>query len=397
MKSEFRITKRSVEALPFDGKWRSDSEVPGFVVRAMGGRRVYWFKYGAGVRGRSRWILIGAHGEPWLPDEHGPTTLTAERAREEALQLRGLVLAGKDPASARDAARAVPTLGVFFERYDRDHITPHKGDKTGIENRRNFANDFGPLRTWKLDQIDTAMVTRWHLDMKHKPIHANRCLGLLSHVLTMARTWGVLPADHVNPCGGVKRFKETSRRRFLSEQELVRVGEALAKRETLTAKALRLLLFTGARLGELCALKRGAIDAERMVAIIRRKGREMPLYFPAPAREVMAGLPIVGEYVLPNRRGDGHIRPAAVQRAWYDIRKEAGLEDVHLHDLRHSFASVAVAGGSTLPIIGALLGHTQPSTTTRYAHLSADPLLAAAEAASSKISAALDRGARRAS
>lgn len=171
---------------------------------------------------------------------------------------------------------------------------------------------------------------------------------------------------------------ERARERFLSTDELARLGDALAAwpGSPFAAAAIRLLLFTGARLGEVLGLQWSFINFEKGTPRLPdSKTGAKTLHLPPPALAVLANLPRVsGEsHVLGAKRGT-----TFVEEPWRRIRKAAGLEDVRLHDLRHSFASIAASEGMGLPTIGKMLGHTQASTTQRYAHLQADPVAAAA-------------------
>lgn len=419
MKGE--ISKRAVDNLRAGILW--DTRISGFGVRARSGRKTYLIRYGAGRAGHSRWVTIGHHGGPWKPDADGAArTLTPDLAREEAIRLLGEKLSGRDPAAARAARRGMPTLRLFSERYMRDYADAHKATRTVQDNRRNLEREilpaFGDLQ---LDRIDKAAVTRWHVAMKDTPVNANRCLALLSTIISQAKEWTVLPDTYRNPCAGVERYKEKKRERYLSEVELGRVGMALATLESAwhareerhrmrqpkpkepekcldpsLVAAFRLFLLTGARREEIASLRWDEIDFPAGRAMKKRKARgpePQPIRLPPAAVQILKGLPQDDAFVFPGRTGNasGHIHPDSVTHAWIRSRGMADLADVRLHDLRHSFASVAVAGGNSLPIIGALLGHTQVATTQRYAHLSDDPLRKAAD----ETGAAIDQAMRK--
>ena len=206
-------------------------------------------------------------------------------------------------------------------------------------------------------------------------------------MMTKAEHWGLRPQGS-NPCRYVQRFPETKRERFLSPEELGRLGKALAKLETsgtVTAfglAAIRLLVFIGARASEILGLTWGAVDTAAGLVRVPAKRGVRTLVLNAPAAEVLVKLPRVEDnpYVIVGRRRREHLTLAGLEQVWTEVRKVAQLDGVRLHDLRHALASMAVAGGTSLPIIGGLLGHTHVQTTNRYAHLAADPLKAAAEA-----------------
>ena len=229
--------------------------------------------------------------------------------------------------------------------------------------------------------------------MKVIPYQANRVRSLLSSILNLAEVKGIRPLNS-NPCRHVKPYKEEKRERFLSPEELARLGEVLADNQDkllFAVAAIRLLLFTGARLGEIRDLKWEYMDWDRAEARLPdSKTGAKTLHLPPPAMQILSELPRVegNPYVIVGK-GEGK-QFAKLGKPWTRLRKEAGLEDVRLHDLRHAFASVAASSGMGLPIIGKLLGHTQAQTTQRYAHLASDPVKAAAEKVAGIISDALE-------
>jgi integrase len=205
-----------------------------------------------------------------------------------------------------------------------------------------------------------------------------------------------LCSDHPNPCRRVERFREEGRERFLSPEELQRLGTALREAEQQkTASpwaigAIYLLLFTGARRSEVLTLKWEHVDFLRQRARLpdSKTGRKT-IHMNGAALEILTRLPRIegNPYVICGDKPGTHL--VNVQKPWRRLRKAAGLDDVRLHDLRHTFASWGVNGGLALPIVGGLLTHTKAETTQRYAHLASDPLRAAAESVGSAIAAAL--------
>jgi integrase len=230
--------------------------------------------------------------------------------------------------------------------------------------------------------------------MQATPAAANRFLNLLSHMFNTAEDWG-LRAENSNPCRRIKKYEEKARERFLSPSELARLGAALAEAEArgesiYTVAALRLLILTGARLSEILTLRWEWVDVPaRLIRLADSKTGAKTIALSAPALAALESIPRQqgNPYVICGRNAGEHL--VNLQKPWRRIRKAAGLDDVRIHDLRHSFASVAVAGGMSLPLIGSLLGHTQPATTARYAHLADDPRLAAADAVAATIAARL--------
>jgi integrase len=351
---------------------------PGFHARRQKGDAItYMLKYHVG--GQARWHTIGRHGAPWTP----------ETARKEARRLLGLVASGGDPAGTKAAVKAAPTLADLAARFLAEYAEAKRKASTAKEYRRLLENVIIPtLGKQKVAQLTRADVARFHHSHRGTPIEANRALALLSTLFNWADSVGERP-DGSNPCRHVERFPQRSRERFLSADELTRLGEALAAWEgsPYAAAAIKLLVFTGARLGEILGLEWEWINFERGEARLPdSKTGAKTLHLPAPALEVLAGLPRREgvPYVLGGKRGT-----TFVEEPWRRIRKAAGLDDVRLHDLRHSFASVAAAGGMGLPIIGKMLGHTQAQTTQRYAHLASDPVKAAAAQVADKIAAAM--------
>ena len=231
--------------------------------------------------------------------------------------------------------------------------------------------------------------------MQDKPYQANRTVAMLSKFFNWTEKLGLRP-DGSNPCRHVEKYREAKRERFLSEAELARLGEALRAAETdKTASpwviaAIRLLTLTGARLSEVLTLRWDYVDFDRAtIRLPDSKTGAKTLHLNAPALEVLSAIPRLEDnpHVICGERKGAHL--VNIQKPWRRIRKAAGLNDVRIHDLRHSFASVAAAGGMSLPLIGALLGHSQPATTARYAHLSSDPLRAASDAIAGRIAGAM--------
>jgi integrase len=431
-----RITKRVVDAaVSASGRdvRIADLEVPGFGLRLRDGRKTYELRYGAGRDGRSRRVVIGDHGAAYKPDADGrPRTLTAELAREEALRLFSARVEGRDPADARAAARAMPTVAEFVGAlepvedavlandhhrritYMRDHVEKNKKGRSAEEDRGNLRRHVLPrLGGMRLDKVTTATAVRFHNGLRKTPTTANRCLALLSHILTMARTWGVLPPSHVNPCtrAFVPRFEEKKHERWLQPDELPRVGDAMREAEknsilpwhkrpekalvveSTTVDALRTIIFTGARPTEIITLEHELVRTEIGVVNQDSKTGRRPIYLNEYAVAVLEKLPRVpgNPYLFPGRRLGEHITLSGLEGAWKRIRKAAQVEDVRLYDLRHTFASVGVGDGESLYLVGSLLGHKDPRTTMRYAHLGASSQRAASGRIAGRIGPALKK------
>jgi integrase len=378
MSERRRIGLREVRALgPGEIVW--DSGLPGFAARRQRSDTVsYVLKYRTSA-GRQRWHTIGRHGAPWTP----------ETARAEALRVLGDVAKGNDPGGVKAAAKAAPTVAELAARFLAEHAEAKRKPRTAREYRRLFEKVILPA----LDQKRVVDVTRQEIARLHHakrmtPTEANRALALLSVLFTFAERQGERP-DGSNPCRHVERFPQRRRERFLSAEELARLGDVLAayRGSPYHPATIKLLVFTGARLSEVLGLQWDWVSLERGEARLPdSKTGAKTIHLPPPALEVLAGLPRLenNPYVLGGRRSTTFI-----EKPWRAIRETAGLADVRLHDLRHAFASVAASAGMGLPIIGKMLGHTQAQTTQRYAHLASDPVKAAAAAVAGKIASAM--------
>jgi integrase len=239
------------------------------------------------------------------------------------------------------------------------------------------------LGNLRLAAIKRADISKMMQNMKDTPGAANRTLQLLSNMMNVAENWGLRP-DYSNPCRHVDRYKSGKRERFLSSQELLRLGNVLrdAEEHALESEsavaAIRLLILTGCRRGEILGLRWADVDLmNSCLRLSDSKTGPRLVHLNEPAKAVIAAIkPVVGNpFVITGAKAGGHL--INLKKPWQRIRSTAELPDVRLHDLRHSFASVAIGLGESLEVIGKLLGHTRASTTERYAHLAADPVRAA--------------------
>jgi integrase len=235
-----------------------------------------------------------------------------------------------------------------------------------------------------------------HHRLKTKPYEANRTLALLSKMFNLAELWGLRRQD-TNPCRHVERYEEKARNRFLRDDEITKVGKALAKAETQRTEseeailAIRLLALTGCRLGEIVKLPRDDADLDAGVFRLRdakRGDRLVPLG--SAVIELLRSTPRRGEFVVP--RPDDGTRPfswSTLEDVWSRIRREAGLEDVRLHDLRHTIGSIAGQHGWNAFTIKAILGHKSLATTDRYVTHDITPMRRAMDDVSGRVSSAL--------
>jgi integrase len=388
-----KITKRLVDKLG-PGAFAWDN---GFGVKATdGGAKVYVVSYRTGRRKRR--YTIGRHGAPWTPDS----------ARKEANRLLALVAAGVDPMAAKATARGAATVRELTERFMTEHVAAKRKPSTARLYRGLLDRIILPaLGGRTITDVTRADVAALHHRRRATPIDANRALLLVSKLMNFAERLGLRP-DGSNPARHVERFRERRRERYLTTAEFQRLGDALATAAVGVAlpghaepaalsptalAAIKLLIFTGARRGEILSLRWEHVDLEHgCLRLPDSKTGAKLVMLNAPAAAVLAGLPHVEKnpYVLPGVRRGQHL--VNVTETWHIVRDLAGLKDVRLHDLRHSHASVGAEAGLSLPMIGALLGHTQAQTTKRYAHLAADPVKAASELVGSRIAAAMGGG-----
>jgi integrase len=386
-----RISLKAVaELAPGQTIW--DSDVKGFGVRCQRRAPVYVLKY-RDQNGCQHFLTIGRHGSPWTPDT----------ARTEAKQRLGDLAGRKGNPDAQLGASSAPTLEEFSRIYLESYALLHKKPRSVAEDRRNLELHILPiLGGKKLAEITAGDIAQFHTLRGHRPANANRCLALLSHIFSIGAKWGAIPSG-INPCRGIKRFRERIRERFLSADEVTSLGKALAEIENTrvtvagnedwrAVNIVRLLIYTGARLSEILTLQWGWIHWEGGFARLpdsKTGTKSVPL--PQPALDVLRkvsnehGRP--SKFVFPGARSGTYF--TGIQKPWQRIRLKAGLPDVRIHDLRHCFASTAVAHGESLYLVGAVLGHRTTSTTQRYAHLAMQPILDSANRTSSRLAALL--------
>ena len=365
-----KLTKRAVEALKASGTdtvyW--DGELTGFGVRIRkSGRKNYVLQ--TRVDGKLRWFTIGQHGR-----------VTVDEARAAALEILAATNKGIDPRDANAKREAEPVMAELGRRFLEEYVPVHCKPSTQGEYRRSVELFIDPaIGEMRISEVQRKDIAKLHHDMRDKPYQANRTLGVLSKMSSLAEVWGLRP-DGSNPCRHVKRYKERNRERFLSPEETQRLGEVLREAEDempSAVAAFRLLLLTGCRLSEIQFLRWEYVKDDYIeLPDAKTGGRVVPLG--PEARAILAGLSREHDdpWVISGRLPGSHITD--LQKPWRRIRARAGLADVRIHDLRHSFASRALALGESLTMIGKLLGHTQVQTTARYAHLARDSMHTAA-------------------
>jgi integrase len=368
-----------------------DASLPGFGVRVSpGGARTYVLKYRL-ASGRVRWKTLGRVG-----------ALALDKAYRRAKADVGVVAAGGDPLLLKDQARDAPTLGSVADDFLKDIEGKVKPATLRLYRLVIDLHLRPRLGHVPIADVSADDLMKLHHRLRATPYMANRVLAVTSALMNWAATAGYRgQGPHVNPCDGIAKYREAARRRYLTPAELVRLGCALRVAERRAAisptaiTAIRLLLLTGARVGEILSLRWREVDlANAVLRLGESKTGAKTILLSAPAVEILKAWPhFSGPHVFPGEgRGKlkGQHRVSLVD-PWAWLRRRARIADVRLHDLRHSYASVAVSSGQSLPIVGALLGHTQAQTTMRYSHLMIDPLRAASNATGATIAAGLSR------
>lgn len=403
-----KISKRIVDqARPTSATYLiRDTEVKGFaLVVTPNGARSYALDYrvGTGRGALKRRYTIGKHGSPWTP----------EMARNEAIRLLGDVRRGDDPADKRTTERQALSVNQLTDLYLAEGAT-HKKASTLKSDRGRFEHHIRPLLGRKrIDQVSRGDIERLMIDVTsgktaaeepkgedRKPGSipsggagaAAQCVTLMGTLLAFAIERG-LRKD--NPAHGVKKRAVRKLERFLSEEEIGLLAAALEAERKAGANqyaiaAIKLLLVTGCRRGEILGLQWPHVDFEhRCLRLPDSKTGAKIVYLNAPALAILEALPRIEDnpHVIAGLVDGANL--VGIDKIWFRVRARAELGGLRLHDLRHSFASVGAAGGLSLPIIGALLGHKHAATTARYSHLSADPLRAANDAVGRKIAAAM--------
>jgi integrase len=357
-----------------DGATLKDEQVPGLQLRVRGARRT-WFLYYRSRRGAQRRPRIG----DW-------PTIRQARARAIAREMLERVAAGEDPSAERQAARAAPTVAELLDRYQAEH-----GDR-----KKSAAGDRSVIARWIRPRLGTAKVAdlthgdvvAWHAAIPRR-VAANRALACLSKAMSLAvRRWQWHPGP--NPCQGVERNRERRRRRYMTVDEARRIAAALDVRQARYPQAvafIRLLIWTGARRGEIARARWSDVHGST-IRLREHKadadGSERVIHLPPQAIAVLRSLPRV--------RGGTITGIDCPHKCWVAVRKAAGCPDLRMHDLRHSFASAALAAGVSLHQIGELLGHRSAQTTKGYAHLLEEAGTAAARAAGDLIAARMSAG-----
>jgi integrase len=360
-----------------------DDKVKGLGARVTAaGARSFVLTYSVRGNGRQRRYTIGSCDD-W----------TCVQARDKARDLKRLIDDGGDPLAEIEEQRAAPTVADLVKRFEEEHVSDLRpSSAASYRTLLKYILSVGAnIKVRDVRYEDIAALHRRITRAGHS-YNANRCLAVASRMFSLAVRWGW---RETNPCKGVERNKEHSRQRYLTADEMARLTRALAEfPDRDMADIVRLLLLTGARKSEILTMKWGSdLDLSRGIWTkpASRTKQNQPHQVPlsAPACQLLSEIEQRragnrSEYVFPGTGKHGHIR--YIFNAWRRLCKAADIVNLRLHDLRHSFASELVSSGASLPLIGALLGHSSPATTHRYAHLYPDAQRAAVERVGAAIS-----------
>ena len=362
-----KLTKRTVDALRVEGKdtifW--DRDLPGFGVRVYTmGRKVYVVQ-SRGPTGSKR-ATIGRHG-----------AVSADQARKQASGIIDRIKRGEYPTPPPPPREL--TVADLAERYLRGHVQVNCRRSSWAVYRGIVTNCIvRELGDCPIAEVDRAQVAALHYRHRDTPYQANRAVEVLGHMFRLAEGWGLTP-PRKNPCRSVRRYKQRQRERFLTPEEYRRLGRVLDEAQADGSTwpwgiaALRLLLLTGCRRNEIVTLRWDDVDRTARELRLRdsKTGARSIALTPA-VQAVLDGIVRVpgNPWVIVGGKPGAHL--VGINGIWDRVRIRAGLEDVRIHDLRHSYASRALALGEGLPMIGKLLGHTLVATTARYAHLERD-------------------------
>jgi integrase len=354
--------------------WDADVRGFGFRGNSAEGRGTFFVK--KRVNGRQRWVTIGKLGSPWTP----------ETARKEALRIVQASYEGLDVvAEKREREARGTTLSSLLDKFLEDYGPRLKGstrDSYGRSARVRLKPSLGHLT---LDQVSTIEIRRAHGSWASEPRAANYALAILSKALSWAQENGY-GGEGLNPCKGIKKFKERKRERFLSEAEAKRLGEVLevaakdGSENPYVIAVIWLTIFTGARKSEISTLRWSYVDlASQLLRLPDSKTGPKVIPLNSFAIEILSTLKRIkgNPFVFP---GHGHGKHLVnYWKVWDRLRMKAGLEDVRIHDLRHSFGSTAMDTGGSTRVLGRVMGHGNTTTTDRYAHVKNAPALKLSE------------------
>ncbi|MYA89869.1 MAG: tyrosine-type recombinase/integrase [Boseongicola sp. SB0662_bin_57] len=326
-----------------------DTVLPGFGVRVLpsGGKRYFLHHQ---HEGRRTWRIVG-----------DPDGMTVAEARDKARGTLASIRSGRPALEDETLFEAVAETA--FRRHGRNWKR-----STLAKNRNYLRKQILPwFRGRQIAEITSQDVRDWFASMHATPVSADRSMPVLSVIMKVAEADGLRP-EGSNPCVGIRRYSRLNRDRFLSDAEFGKLGKALrGTKPSPAVSIIRLLALTGCRSSEIRTL-RWKDFRDGHIHLRDSKTGPRTVWLSSAAREVLDGISRTSPWVFPAERIEGPMPRMTLINAWAEIRKEAGLKDVRLHDTRHSYASVAISSGETVPAVGRLLGHANPATTLRYAH-----------------------------
>ena len=386
-----RLTEEIVESLAVDGgdSLRMDSLQPGFGLRVTpAGRKIFIAQ--ARCAGRVRRVTVGTWPE-----------MTVAKARGEAREMLQAMRRGTDPVADRKARQKAAeagqlTVSALADRWLEEHVRLKLKPRTAADYEKLVEQRIKPaLGTLIVGSVSREDIMGLHASMAKIPRRANYTIATIRALMSWAEDLGLRPSGS-NPAKRIKLYRERVRERFLSEAEIAKAAEAVTEAEQRGivgphgAAGLRLALFTGARSGEITAAKWDHVDFKRRLIRLPDSKTNEPrtIHLSEAALEVIKAVPRVGIYVIAGSKKDEPYKNLG--RAWIKVRALRGLDDVRLHDLRHSYASLAAGRGVSLQMIGKLLGHKVAATTQRYAHLARDAAAAVNDELGEAMTAAIN-------
>ena len=361
------LTQARINALKPRNSVRNlrDGALKGFGVRVLPSGAKRFFIHSQ-TDGRRIWKIIG-----------DADTLSLDEARRRAKDVLVAIRRRDEAPALCDETRFESVAEEVFRNYGRNWKP-----RTLKVNRDYLRNQILPwFEGRQIAAITRADVRRWFASLHATPVAADRSAPILSVIMREAETYGYRPEDS-NPCAGIRRYRRRGRERFLSEQELRRLALTLERHEARRPRHvafIRLLLLTGCRKSEIATLPWSAYREGHLFLPDSKTGPRT-VWLSSPARAVLEQLPQTGKWVFPSVRTDRPLCVYTFDVFWREVRAEAGLHDVRLHDIRHTYASIAIMHGETVATTGRLLGHSAPGTTLKYAHLSDASVREAADA-----------------
>ena len=378
-----KLSKSVIDKLPLPETetilW--DTNLAGFGLRIKpNGTKSYVIQYRTRSSGRSRRKTIGRHGP----------LMTYNQAKTIATGLLSDVVRGADPVTEAKDVRHAKAVSDLAEQYLNVHAIPKKRPQSVVNDRAMLKNQIIPkLGALKVAEVNHRDVQTYHNGLKATPYQANRNLALLSKMFELSIKWG-MRTD--NPTRGIEKFHEEKRHRWLSSSELDRMGAALDRHANQkAANSIRLQLLTGARIGEVLSATWANFELERGVWIKpshhtkQKRTEHLPLSKAAVTllKNIQSARSTDTPLVFPGRTPE---KPMVdLRKFWWSLLADAEISDYRMHDNRHTHASQLVSSGLSLAIVGRLLGHTNPMTTQRYAHIADDPLRETAEVMAAKM------------